>query len=229
MSLWRRSERRFGEWAVTLVKQRNGWRISCDVGKATEGLENELWRWWWDVKVGYLSSSAWSHTNRLKINAGSFSVLTKQTIIIARSSRWAQNFEMNNNSTCEKFLGIVSFCYLSAEHICAIGNINKDGRADGTRCPPNTRQKVTNKEGDHTEGTQIAPQWTKPCKKHLNADTTFYPTLVFSLLTQCYKGWIKSNGNSSDKTLLPLPYLSPFAKLISAVLHLRSCSVLTSL
>ena len=26
--------------------------MSCDVGKATEGLENELWRKWSDVKVG---------------------------------------------------------------------------------------------------------------------------------------------------------------------------------
>ena len=24
-------------------KQRKGWRMSCDAGKATEGLENELW------------------------------------------------------------------------------------------------------------------------------------------------------------------------------------------
>ena len=30
------------------MKQRKGWRISCDVGKATEGLENELWRRWSD-------------------------------------------------------------------------------------------------------------------------------------------------------------------------------------
>ena len=28
------------------MKQRKGWRISCDVGKATEVLENELWRRW---------------------------------------------------------------------------------------------------------------------------------------------------------------------------------------
>ena len=48
----RRSERRVEEWAVTLVKQRNGWRMSCDVGKATEGLESELWYWWRDGKVG---------------------------------------------------------------------------------------------------------------------------------------------------------------------------------
>ena len=41
-----------GEWAVTFVKQRNGWRMSFDVGKATEGLENELRRWWSDGKVG---------------------------------------------------------------------------------------------------------------------------------------------------------------------------------
>ena len=27
---------------MTWVKQRKGWRINCDVGKATEGLENEL-------------------------------------------------------------------------------------------------------------------------------------------------------------------------------------------
>ena len=27
---------------VTLEKQKKGWRMSCDVGEATEGLENEL-------------------------------------------------------------------------------------------------------------------------------------------------------------------------------------------
>ena len=27
---------------MTQVKQQKGWRMSCDVGKATEGLENEL-------------------------------------------------------------------------------------------------------------------------------------------------------------------------------------------
>ena len=26
------------------VKERKGWGMSCDVDKATEGLENELWR-----------------------------------------------------------------------------------------------------------------------------------------------------------------------------------------
>ena len=42
-SLWhRRSERRVGQGAVTLVKRRNGWRMSCDVGEVTERLENEL-------------------------------------------------------------------------------------------------------------------------------------------------------------------------------------------
>ena len=34
------------------MKQWKGWRMSCDVGKATEGLENELWRRWSDGKVG---------------------------------------------------------------------------------------------------------------------------------------------------------------------------------
>ena len=35
-----------------MVKQRNGWRMSWDVGKATGGFENELWHWWRDEKVG---------------------------------------------------------------------------------------------------------------------------------------------------------------------------------
>ena len=55
--LWRRrSKRRVGGWAVTEVKQRKGWRIRCDVGKATEGLENELWRRWSD-KAWRMSTS----------------------------------------------------------------------------------------------------------------------------------------------------------------------------
>ena len=33
------------------MKQREGWKMSCDVGKATEGLENELWRRRGDGKV----------------------------------------------------------------------------------------------------------------------------------------------------------------------------------
>ena len=50
--LWhRRSERRVGGLAVTEVKQRKGWRIRCDLGKAAEGLENELRRRWSDRKV----------------------------------------------------------------------------------------------------------------------------------------------------------------------------------
>ena len=32
--------------------QRKSWRMSCDVGKATEGLENELWRRWSDGRAG---------------------------------------------------------------------------------------------------------------------------------------------------------------------------------
>ena len=34
------------------MKQRKGWGMGCDVDKATEGLENELWRRWTNVKVG---------------------------------------------------------------------------------------------------------------------------------------------------------------------------------
>ena len=40
--LWRRwSNGRVGEWAVTLVKWRKGWRMGCDVREVTERLENE--------------------------------------------------------------------------------------------------------------------------------------------------------------------------------------------
>ena len=37
---------------VTQVKQRKGCRMSCDVGEAAEGLENELWRRWSEYDVG---------------------------------------------------------------------------------------------------------------------------------------------------------------------------------
>ena len=33
-------------------KQKKGWRMSCDVGKAAEGLENELRRRWSASDVG---------------------------------------------------------------------------------------------------------------------------------------------------------------------------------
>ena len=40
--LWRIwSNGRAGEWAVTYVKQRKSWRMSCDVSEATVVLENE--------------------------------------------------------------------------------------------------------------------------------------------------------------------------------------------
>ena len=32
----------FSEELVTYEKRKKGWRMSCDVGEATEGLENEL-------------------------------------------------------------------------------------------------------------------------------------------------------------------------------------------
>ena len=34
------------------MKRRKGWRMSCDVGEVEEGLENELWCRWSDVRVG---------------------------------------------------------------------------------------------------------------------------------------------------------------------------------
>ena len=37
---------------VTQEKRKKGWRMNCGVGKATEGLENDLWRSWSDRKVG---------------------------------------------------------------------------------------------------------------------------------------------------------------------------------
>ena len=41
--LWCRwSNGRVGVWAVTYVKRRKGWRMSCDLGEVTERLENEL-------------------------------------------------------------------------------------------------------------------------------------------------------------------------------------------
>ena len=40
------------EEPVTKEKRKKGWRMSCGVGKATEGLENEVWRRWSDGKVG---------------------------------------------------------------------------------------------------------------------------------------------------------------------------------
>ena len=38
------------------MKRRKGCRMSCDVGEATEGSENELWRRWSDGRVG-----EWAH------------------------------------------------------------------------------------------------------------------------------------------------------------------------
>ena len=40
------------EELVTQEKRKMGWRMICDVGEATEGLKNELWRRWSDGKIG---------------------------------------------------------------------------------------------------------------------------------------------------------------------------------
>ena len=53
------------------MNQRKGWRMSCDVGKATEGLENELWRRWNDGIVGEWAES--STLPLLHLRHGSFS------------------------------------------------------------------------------------------------------------------------------------------------------------
>ena len=52
--LWRRwSNRRVGEWAVTHVKRRKGWRMSCDLGEVTERLENKQ-----SFRFSYVTSSS---------------------------------------------------------------------------------------------------------------------------------------------------------------------------
>ena len=50
-----------GELPMTWVKQRKGCKMSCDVGKAAEGLENELWSRWSDIKVGEWGSASLSN------------------------------------------------------------------------------------------------------------------------------------------------------------------------
>ena len=60
-------------------------------------------KYFWNL--GYLlSSPAWSHTNRLKINAGRFSLLTKQTI--TRSHSWTNVTEQTGNFWSETELEI---------------------------------------------------------------------------------------------------------------------------
>ena len=46
-----------GEVPITQVKQRKGCRMSCDVDKAAEGLENELWCRWSDTRIGKWGAS----------------------------------------------------------------------------------------------------------------------------------------------------------------------------
>ena len=40
------------EELVTREKRKKGWRMNCNVGEATQGLENELWHMYSDGKVG---------------------------------------------------------------------------------------------------------------------------------------------------------------------------------
>ena len=47
------------------MKQRKGWRMSCDVGKATEGLENELWCRWSDELCSFSNLFVTSPTSEL--------------------------------------------------------------------------------------------------------------------------------------------------------------------
>ena len=54
-------------WAVHQVnycKWKKGWGMNCDVGKPTEGLENELWCRWSDRKVG-----EWAELIDIEINS----------------------------------------------------------------------------------------------------------------------------------------------------------------
>ena len=53
------------EELVTQEKRKKGWRMNCDVGEATEGLENELWRRWSDGK-GWSMSRATIESAKLE-------------------------------------------------------------------------------------------------------------------------------------------------------------------
>ena len=53
--------RGWSAYDVLYMKQRNGCRTSCDIGKAAEGLENKLWRRWSDVMVGNWGRASFSN------------------------------------------------------------------------------------------------------------------------------------------------------------------------
>ena len=65
------------------VKQQKGWRMSCDIGKATEGLENKLWCRWRDRKVGEWaeSSSLSLHLRHNSFSNPSVALPTSQLIL----------------------------------------------------------------------------------------------------------------------------------------------------
>ena len=59
-------------------KAAEGWRMSCDVGEATEGLENELWRRWSDGKVWEWALSL--HLCHSSFSNSSFAFPTSQAL-----------------------------------------------------------------------------------------------------------------------------------------------------
>ena len=73
---------------MTYVKQRKGWRMSCDVGEATEGLENELWRRLSDGRVGE-SCDVGEVTERLENELCSCMSLTGPLISPPCFTSWA--------------------------------------------------------------------------------------------------------------------------------------------
>ena len=65
--LWRRwSNGRFGEWAVTYVKRRKGWRMSCDVDEVRKGWRMSRAHRYRDIQQSSFSTlSATSATSQL--------------------------------------------------------------------------------------------------------------------------------------------------------------------
>ena len=107
------------------MKQQMGWRMSCDVGEAKEGLENELWHRWSDGKVGewallYISismSSAHSpsfqsfHLRHSSFSNPSLALSTSQLIL--QPFRCFSYVTAHSPTLLSLYLRHSSFCNLS--------------------------------------------------------------------------------------------------------------------
>ena len=72
--------------------------MSCDVGQATEGLENELWRRWSDSKVGEWADD-WDGQDKQHVRISACTVLVGkpegQRPLGRPSRRWEDNIKMD--------------------------------------------------------------------------------------------------------------------------------------